>query len=173
MSKVNSNCEEKSANRSSNFDLMGIVMMLFVIMGHLVMHSGKSGLVGTKDYYLVNFLRSFSMMAVNVFVIRSGYFGINLKWEKIFCFDFRTCFYTWLGLLTGIAFGIHQLDIIKDITLLFPVITKTYWYITAYLALCILSPYINTFLKAVDRSLLRSLLITGFSCSMLWRPSAI
>ena len=141
---------------------MGITMLICVIMRHLVAHSGKSMILGTADYYWLNFLRSFCVMAVNVFVIRSGYFGIKLKWEKLFRFDFRTCFYTWIGLLTGIAFGIHQLDIIKDITLLFPVITKTYWYVTAYLALCILSPYINLFLKAVDRSLLRSLLITGF-----------
>lgn len=137
-------------------------MMLCVIMGHIVMHSGKSAVLDTTDYYVLNFLRSFCMMAVNVFVIRSGYFGITLKREKIFRFDVRTCFYTWLGLLIGIAFGIHQLNIIKDITLLFPVLTKTYWCITAYLALCILSPYINAFLKTADRSLLRSLLITGF-----------
>lgn len=137
-------------------------MMLCVIMEHLVMHSGKSGSLGTNDYYWVNFLRSFCVMAVNVFVIRSGYFGINLNWEKIFRFDLRTCFYTWLGLLIGIAFGIHRFNFIKDVTLLFPVITKKYWYITAYLALCILSPYTNAFLKSVDKASLRSLLITGF-----------
>ena len=154
--------QENNAHRCANFDLMGIFMMLCVIMGHLVMYSGKSGSLGTNDYYWVNFLRSFCMMAVNVFVIRSGYFGIKLKWEKIFRFVLRTCFYTWLGLLIGIALGFHQFNIIKDITLLFPVITKTYWYITVYLALCILSPYTNAFLKSVDKASLRSLLITGF-----------
>ena len=162
MSKVKMSCKEKRVYRSSNFDLMGITMMLCVIMGHIVMHNGKAGILGTKDYYLLNFLRSFGVMAVNVFVIRSGYFGIKLKWEKIFRFVLRTCFYTWMGLLIGIAFDVHQLNIIKDITLVFPVLTKTYWYITAYLALCILSPYINVFLKAVDKFFLRSLLISGF-----------
>ena len=155
--------QENQVCRHSNFDLMGIFMMLCVIMGHLVMHSGKSGSLGTNDYYWVNFLRSFCVMAVNVFVIRSGYFCIRLKWEKIFRFVLRTCFYTWLGLLIGIAFGIHRFNFIKDVTLLFPVITKKYWYITAYLALCVLSPYINSFAPC---------LLLVFSCSMHWRPSA-
>lgn len=137
-------------------------MMLFIIMGHVTMYSGKLAALNTIDYYITNFIRSFCIMAVNVFVIRSGYFGITLRWDKILRFDLRTCFYTWLGLMIGIAFGIHQINFMQDIKLLFPVITKQYWYITAYLALCILSPYINTFLKAADRKLLHSMLITGF-----------
>lgn len=163
MTEVKLNAREgRGTCRCANYELMGIIMMFFIIMGHVTMYSGKLDTLGTVDYYITNSIRSFCMMAVNVFVIRSGYFGINLKWDKILRFDLRTCFYTWLGLVIGIAFGIHQINFMQDIKLLFPVITKQYWYITAYLALCILSPYINTFLKAADRKILRSLLVTGF-----------
>ncbi len=150
------------ACRRTNFDLMGIAMMLYIIISHVTMNSEKLATLDTPDYYITNFFRSFCVMAVNVFVIRSGYFGITLKWDKVLRFDLRTCFYTWLGLIIGVAFGIHQINFVRDIQLLFPVITRQYWYITAYLALCILSPYINAFLKAADRKALRSMLVTGF-----------
>lgn len=112
--------------RCANYELMGIIMMLFVIIGHVTVYSGKLAALDTIDYYITNFIRSFCIMAVNVFVIRSGYFGVTLRWDKVLRFDLRTCFYTWLGLIIGIAFGVHQINFTNDIKLLFPVVTKQY-----------------------------------------------
>lgn len=61
----------------------------------------------------------------------------------------------------AVAFGIHKLNLIKDIQLFFPIITKQYWYITVYFVLCILSPYINIFLKAVSREMLKNFILIG------------
>ena len=61
----------------------------------------------------------------------------------------------------AIAFGIHKFNLIKDIQLFFPVITKQYWYITIYFVLCILSPYINSFLKVVSREMLKNFILIG------------
>ena len=158
--RVNDKC--KNVRRNTNFDLMGILLMILIILGHVAMYNERLPEIGSADYYVINLVRSFCVMAVNVFVIRSGYFGITLKWDKMLRFDLCACFYTWMGLVIGILCDIHEISFMKDIKLLFPVITKQYWYLTTYLALCILSPYINTFLKNTDKRTLRSFLTAGF-----------
>lgn len=47
--------------RYPNYDLMGIVMMLFILIGHVLLYCGKLNQIGTADYYISNFIRSFVM----------------------------------------------------------------------------------------------------------------
>lgn len=148
-------------NRCANFEALRIVIMLLIIIGHIMMYSTKLDKVGTVEYYITNAVRSFTMVAVNTFVLITGYFGTNRKWRKLLGLDLKVCFYTWLGVGLAIAFGIHKFNLIKDIQLFFPVITKQYWYITIYFVLCILSPYINTFLKVASREMLKKFIVIG------------
>lgn len=147
--------------RYANFELLRIVLMLLIIVGHITMYSGKLDELITVDYYLTNFLRSFAMVAVNSFVLITGYFGTSRNWKKLFGLDLRVCFYTWIGFALAVVFGIHKVSLIKDIQLLFPVMTKQYWYITIYFVLCIFSPYINVFLKNVSKERLKNAIFVG------------
>ena len=40
--------------RESNFELLRIVLMLLIIVGHLLLNSEKLGAIGTKEYYITN-----------------------------------------------------------------------------------------------------------------------
>lgn len=84
--------------RNANFDLMGIILMLMIISEHILLYSGKLSNIGTIEYYISNLYKSFCVIAVNAFVLRSGYFGIKRKWDKIAKIDIRTCFYTYVFL---------------------------------------------------------------------------
>ena len=145
--------------RESNFELLRIVLMLLIIVGHLLLNSEKLGAIGTKEYYITNIMRSFTVFGVNGFILLSGYFGINLNYKKLIRLDIRILFYTWIFFVIGIVSGIHQINIIKDILLIFPVITKRYWFITDYFVLCILSPFLNKFIQSLDREELKKLLL--------------
>ena len=122
--------DNRKNNRCANFEVLRIVIMLLIIIGHIMMYSAKLDKVGTVEYYITNAVRSFTMVAVNTFVLITGYFGTDRKWRKLLGLDLKVCFYTWLGGL-AIAFGIHKFNLIKDIQLFFPVITKQYWYIVS------------------------------------------
>lgn len=152
---------DRSSERESNFELLRILLMLLIIAGHVTMYSGKLKDLGTTDYYITNFLRSFAMVAVNAFVLLTGYFGTKRNWGKLFKLDLRVCFYTWVGFALAIALGIHTISLTKDIQLLFPVITKQYWYITIYFVLCIFSPYFNVFLENVSEKMLKDAIFIG------------
>ena len=145
--------------RESNFELLRIVLMLLIIVGHLLLNSEKLGAIGTKEYYITNIMRSFTVFGVNGFILLSGYFGINLNYKKLIRLDIKILFYTWIFFVIGIVSGIHQINIIKDILLIFPVITKRYWFITDYFVLCILSPFLNKFIQSLDREELKKLLL--------------
>ena len=47
--------------RESNFELLRIVLMLLIIVGHLLLNSEKLGAIGTKEYYITNIMRSFTV----------------------------------------------------------------------------------------------------------------
>ena len=89
--------DNKENNRCANFEALRIVLMLLIIIGHIMMYSDKLDKVGTVEYYITNAVRSFSMVAVNTFVLITGYFGTNRKWKKLLGLDLKVCFYTWLG----------------------------------------------------------------------------
>lgn len=114
----------KKSERQPNFEVLRIVLMLLIIAGHITMYSGKLQEIGTTDYYITNLCRSFTMVAVNAFVLLTGYFGTNRNWEKLLKLDIRVCFYTWIGFVLAVILGVHTISLTKDIQLLFPVITK-------------------------------------------------
>ena len=148
--------------RKSNFELMRIFLMLMVVAGHLTINSGKLGSLGTADYYVANICRSFCMFSVNAFVLLSGYFGVKLNVRKLIHLTLKVAFYTYFFFILSLLLGIHQLDLMKDIQLLIPIITKKYWFITIYFVLCIFSPYLNRLLEMLSEKELKHLLILGF-----------
>ena len=79
----------ESGKRLSNIELLRIVAMLMVILGHYYVHGGipeEAGLGVTKTVF--QFLGSGSKIAVNIFVIISGYFLVTQKfnWMKVIRF---------------------------------------------------------------------------------------
>lgn len=149
-------------NRNSNIELLRIVCMCFIIAGHVIMKYSSDDL-GTNEYYISNVLRSFFIVAVNCFVIISGYFGIKLNIRKLIKMNIQVVFYSIVIFLITIICGIHEVSIKKDILLLFPVITKRYWYITIYFVLCIISPLLNIIIEKLNRNQFKGMLITAIS----------
>ena len=68
--------------RESNMELLRVLCMLFIVCGHITL-AHKSDLMGDSSYYINYFFRSFAVVAVNVYVLISGYYGIKLKVKKL------------------------------------------------------------------------------------------
>ena len=147
--------------RNSNIELLRIVCMCFVIGSHTIMQY-KSVEIGTAEYYIGNILRSFFMVAVNCFVIISGYFGINLNLRKLIKMSIQVSFYSISIYIITVILGIHEVNIKKDILILFPIITKRYWYITVYFVLCLISPLLNIIIENISKNQFRLILLVSF-----------
>ena len=144
--------------RNSNIELLRIICMLFVIGGHIIMRY-KGGEIGTNEYFIGNILRSFFMVAVNCFVLISGYFGIKLNYKKLIKMAVQVFFYTILIYLITVALGIHSVSPKQDILLLIPIISKRYWFITIYFLLCIISPVLNLVIENIDKKYFKKILL--------------
>lgn len=140
--------------RESNFELLRIVCMIMIIMVHTLGHGGAlSNInVGSTNFYVGNFLEAISIVAVNCYLLVSGFFGVNSKYKvsKVINIYLQVIFYS---IVISSLFWIYRIEYIEIKSLIktiFPIISDTWWFITKYLFLYILSPYINKLVKSLS-----------------------
>ena len=136
--------------RESNFELLRIVAILMVIVGHVngiafpaMTHSD------VVDTPVICFSRmllgQFCVVAVDVFILISGYFSIRLKLKSVLNFAYLIFFWRCLTyggqLLSGdLEFSLR--------TLVFGINPLKIWFIRDYITLMIFSPILNAFCDA-------------------------
>ena len=148
--------------RNSNIELLRIVAMIFVLIIHA--NSFSNGLPGIKDIDapMASFTRLFvqmsALVAVNVFVLISGWFGIKFTLKGVGSILFQCLFYSVFALISvellspnSIDFSLKQLNVVAS-----------YWFVPAYLGLMVLAPILNQYVESVDRYTQKKLLLSFF-----------
>ncbi|MBE6308607.1 MAG: acyltransferase [Bacteroidales bacterium] len=133
--------------RNSNLELLRIVAMAFIVVWHISIHAQKGEAI-THD-----FIASIAITGVNLFVLISGYFGIKLKWKSLLNILSCAIFYYSITLLCNYIFFDPTLNLVKEIECIFTPISnyKTYWFVSTYIMLMLLSPAINTILNKMNK----------------------
>lgn len=150
--------------RQANFELLRIIAMYMVVVMHYLNRTVDSlffggGLSGLRVTAIL--LDSFCIVAVNVYVLISGYFlsAAPCSWKRAVRPVVQTLFYTVLippllaalGVLPASeAFGIYHIW-----NSIFPVQSGHYWFVTAYVVMVLFSPVLNAALDRLDRKELR------------------
>lgn len=141
-------------NRSSNFELLRIFSMLLIILHHFSVHgSWVSGIL--QNDVVIGLLASGGKLGVNLFVMISGYFLISssFKIQSLLKVYFSTLFYS---LIIGVTFIITQpsfdmsFENIRQI--IFPLIFNEYWFVSVYIALLLISPFLRLLAKSMSKS---------------------
>ena len=94
------------AIRNSNIELLRILCMLMVVILHFNNNGANTGIVNMPELLTTRLtwgflVESFCIVAVNCFVLVSGYFGIKLKWRSVLKF-YLQCFL--VGLVAYLAY---------------------------------------------------------------------
>ena len=153
--------------RKSNFELLRIICMLLIIWGHLTnIYSVNEPILGLT-YIETRLLKSFTIVAVNVFILISGYFSISFKLPRILKLGQLTWFYSVTLLILTISYGWHSINY-YDFTFFVPIFSKKYWFITIYIILYILSPCLNKLALSISKNNFKSVLIIGFFIIYVW-----
>jgi len=88
----------KVVKRDSNFELLRIVSMLFIIAHHLAHHGGyKFGQLFNLDNFILTFFISGGKLGVSLFVMITGYYMIkakDIKISKLFGLELQVLFYS-------------------------------------------------------------------------------
>jgi surface polysaccharide O-acyltransferase-like enzyme len=149
--------------RDANFELLRILAMVMVTILHFNAVGKLHGSVElySFNYYLVSFLEYASICSVNLYVMITGYFMIdrNISLRKVLSLELQVVFY-----LVGIYLILSGLHIVPFrwlalCKLFFPVTTMQYWFITAYIGLYLLIPFLNKFAQTASQQHYRLLLL--------------
>lgn len=160
--------------REQNYEILRILAMLMIVCLHYLSKGGAlASPVGelTASGYIAWLVEAFCLVAVNVYVLISGYFGIgertdfDKKQEKITGVLKRTIriysqvwFYS---VVIGVIFlltGLQEFDIYTVFMYVFPVATEHYWFATAYLLLTLLMPFLNVGFDRLDKRSIQGIL---------------
>ena len=159
---------QNQTKRKSSFELLRIYCMLMIIGGHIIMVHRTSFDLQSIDFCVSLLLRGAFAVAVNAFVLISGYWGIKFKWQRLLQLDIQTLFYSIILLVVSVLLGWHSIVLKKDFLLLFPILSKQYWFITCYAVLYLISPLLNQWSASLEKKEFRRLLFTGFIIIYLW-----
>lgn len=164
------------SKRQANFELLRIVAMLMIISLHYLVKGGaavpfpfvaKEHPVGVLAWLI----ESFCIVAVNCYVLISGYFCVESAWKpgRVVFLLCQVLFYSLLIpvllLLTGVV-SPGELAIYDWIGFALPFGTEHYWFATAYLVMYLFAPFLSAGIQKMkkrDLQILLALLLIFFS----------
>lgn len=161
----------QSENRKSNFELMRIISMLFIVIGHTLSWGGITSRTTGITTLIIYLIYALIAVHVNSFILLTGYYQHDAKFKinKIIQLVALMLFYRIVFYIIGVACG----WIVYDGKWLYvfnflPLSNFSYWYLNIYIILYMLSPFINKLIKVLNKNQLRLLLIIAFIfCSII------
>ncbi len=148
----------KSNSRESNFELLRLLAVLMILVLHINHHFGENPALFIEIHPIDAFFQEFfdvvSIVGVNVFVLISGWFGINPSVKGFVNLIFQIVFVTFLSWSIVKIVGLSE----EHFRPFYAVI----WFVYAYILLYILSPLLNCFIKHSGKKEYRILLIAFF-----------
>ena len=150
--------------RKSNFEMLRILAMIFIILSHYTLHGGLLKIDSyTPNKYIGSLCYLSGKIGVNLFVLITGYFLINSKFKvkKVLKLILQVFSYT---IPLFLVYVLVKNEITKQIIkyTFLPITYGAYWFITIYIGLYILSPFINKFIKSISQKNLQVLFIILF-----------
>ncbi len=137
--------------RQSNIELLRIISMLLVLIIHANFVSIDCPNIddieaSPTSSFLRILVQSLSLVCVNLFVLISGYFGINPKLKSISNLIFQIVFFRIIVLLFILGIGISHISM-SQISCIIPGYRD--WFVMSYLLLILFSPLINSYISNV------------------------
>lgn len=151
-----------STARLTSIEALRLISIYLIVLSHCCVHTAWGEGIGLFRSVILGSL-SLGEVGVTCFVLITGYF----LWNKPFRFSrlIRTVVpvftYSIICFIISACLG-------NDMTLswrnvLFPTLSGTYWFITAYVGLILFHPFVNLIISSLTNHSLRSLLVLQFA----------
>lgn len=174
---MSSGAASQSKPRAAQFELLRIIAMCFILLLHADFLS--FGAPSTQEIaqapvasYLRIWLELLSIVAVDCFILISGYFGIKSSLSGLAKLLFLSSFYSALSYIILCVLMPQQWSEMRMLWELLPLQDSSEWFLRAYCGLYLLSPLLNRLLSYLDSKAylgyalcLFYLLHTGFAFS--------
>ncbi len=152
--------------RESNYELMRIISMLFIVVYHMLIVTGGQ-LINHTSGFTQMFLKLLSLIIivhVNSFVLLTGYFQYNKKtsMKKVVHLAGMALFYS---IIIAIIFKVanwQKITFLDWAEIVSPLEFPNLWFLVIYLALYLLAPYINILIEKLNQTEHRKFIILLF-----------
>lgn len=160
--------------RQSNIELFRIVMMLGIIAHHFVVNSGSLGMMSPtlehgNDVYLWLF-GMWGKIGINCFVLITGYFmcSSSFTWKKFIKLVCEIEFYKIFIYLGFMLSGRESITGTRLFQLLSPVTDLTTEFISGYLVMFLLVPFMNVLIQSMSKFQHLSLIALSLLFFTIW-----
>lgn len=155
---------EKKGIRNSNIEILRFILMLFICFWHIIMHGLDFKSIGIDNYLLeadrglVTFFCALFSPAVYCFMFISGWYGINYSKKKYIHFAYIgfSCFI--ISIIIRFFIG-ETVTLTSIITHLFPIACNNWWFLTSYIMVFLVAPFIDCGLKMIDPKTVKQIFI--------------
>ena len=156
--------------RESNFEVLRTMAMFFIVVYHCLTHGVGDGFgfntdspITLSNVLFSDFMLVFSSIAVNIYVMISGYFlvDLNFKASRIVRTWAYACFYSCVITILFMVLEVVPFNAMSLGKSLFPISSDAYWFVTQFIGLLILSPFLAVLARQLTYRQYLALLIGG------------
>lgn len=155
-----------SNKRNFSLDILRIICMCMIITLHFFSYSNVNDFIPRYSilFWVKLLICSVSGVCVNCFILISGYFASKsiFKLSKLFSLVREVFTYSFVIYLIFLSSGVIEFKIKEFFFSFLPSLTRQYWFITTYLGLYILSPFVKAAVERLKKREFLSLLVVGF-----------
>ncbi|MBQ8131393.1 MAG: acyltransferase [Bacilli bacterium] len=150
--------------RQSNYELMRIVSMFFIVFWHVLLHTGAVNHSTGFLRYASLFLYLVLSVHTNSYMLVSGYFQYKkpIKTKKILSVVGIAWFYNLVLTLIGLFLLHYEFTNLQLAQNTSPLNINGYWYITGYVLLMFFAPILNKFIENTNQKEHKTILIVFF-----------
>lgn len=155
--------------RNSSIELCRIIVMFMIVLCHFATFGGFKFDNSTISIPRIwwHFIEMGGVFGVDVFVLISGYFLVSdtkltINFKKLFRLWGQVFFYSIVLFALACVTGIIDFSGNQLLKALFPVITDSWWFVTTYIVLYLIHPYINKLLLGLGKRQYQNLLLIEF-----------
>lgn len=153
-------------NRMINIELLRLLAMMMVVSLHYLSKGGLleelTGPLSAKGH-LAWILESFSIAAVDVYVLISGYFLVEtgFRSRRVISLVLQVVFYACLipVALTAFKVPIGEITFYQLLQYIFPMNMLHYWFVSAYVLMFLFTPVLNAAVHAMKKKQLQIVIV--------------
>ena len=143
----------RKLERQSNFELMRLISMFFIVGWHVIMRGGIFKTGSELSGMISNIIMGIMIVHVNSLFFITGYFNgdkDHVSTKKAFKLIGMIWFYRVAFLALFLYLGILPISNILIGEELFPLDLNNYWFMSTYLIIYMVSPYLNKIIKNME-----------------------
>lgn len=161
----------RTTERKSSIELARMLAMSAIVIWHFMIHGGL-----LRQSEGLRFVMPLFIWGVDLFILVSGYFLVTINWKSILRLILVVWTYSLISLLAEVSlfsdYG-HVQDFMR--VLKCPLSGSSFWFVNYYVALIVISPFLNLGLRGIEIHKLRILvlILTIMECYSGWIMSAL